>query len=73
MKNRIENIIHIKDNSDLQNLIIRQPFIYFKGNKILLLNSGYWKNKKSFKKMLTRGWVDDKIKKSLGCDRVNGL
>lgn len=47
MKNRIENIIHIKDNSDLQNLIIRQPFIYFKGNKILLLNSGYWKNKKS--------------------------
>ena len=34
MKNRIENIIHIKDNSDLQNLIIRQPFIYFKGNKI---------------------------------------
>lgn len=47
MKNRIGNIIHIKDSSDLQNLIIRQPFIYFKGSKILLLNSGYWKNKKS--------------------------
>ena len=29
--------------------------------------------KESFKKMLTRSWVDDKIKKSLGCDRVNGL
>lgn len=48
LKNEIGNIIHIKeDSTHLQDLTICHPFIHFKGNRILLLNSGYWKNKKS--------------------------
>lgn len=47
MKNNLGNIINVKDSTNLQNLAIRYPFIRFKGNNIIFLNSEYWKNKRS--------------------------
>lgn len=47
MKNEIGSIINVKDSATLKNLAIYYPFIRFKGNNILLLNSGHWKNRES--------------------------
>ncbi|WP_455496929.1 ComEC/Rec2 family competence protein [Coprobacter sp.] len=45
MKNDVGNIINVKDSTKQKNLMILYPFIHFKGNNILLLNSKYWMNK----------------------------
>ncbi len=47
IKNGIEDLNIVNDNCNVQELYIRLPFIRFKGSTILLLNSEYWKDKKS--------------------------